>query len=232
MSLFCLLLPFDTNIAFAAGVEGENQTVDQNENEEKKTVDEFFKENNEDQESKEDNTEAESPLLNTDTNQAAVDSQFTVFDFFNLIFALFLVFMLLYVTLRFIKKRNQTYDPTKTMINLGGTSLGNNRSVQLVKVGERILVLGVGESIQLLKEIESEDEIKQIINQQQNDVQHLLQSGDIFTKVIQQLKSRKNEQRESDSSFKSILSSQLSELASGRKKLLEELKEKGNKSND
>jgi flagellar protein FliO/FliZ len=162
-----------------------------------------------------------------------VDNQFGVFDFFNVIFALFLVLMLLYVTLRFIKKKNQTYSFTRTMMNLGGTSLGGNRSIQLVKIGDRVLILGVGEDIQLLKEIESKEEIERIISQQQNEVQQTLQPSDLISKLMVQVKSfGKEERKTSQDSFKSILSKQLSEISNGRKKILEELDRKGKQDNE
>lgn len=161
-----------------------------------------------------------------------IKRQFGFTDFFNLLFALFLVLMLLFVTLRFIKKKNQTYGLTKNMMNLGGTSLGGNRSVQLVKIGNRILVVGVGENIQLLIEIDSEEEVRQIISQQQNDVQQMLQPSAIFTKLFELAKDYRKKENKSQDNFKSILASHLSDLSKGRKKLLEELDQKGKKNNE
>ena len=45
-----------------------------------------------------------------------------------------------------------------------GTTLGANRSVQLIKIGNQLLIVGVGENIQLLKEIDDEQEYEQIIS--------------------------------------------------------------------
>jgi flagellar protein FliO/FliZ len=216
--IFCLLLPLDH-------LDVQAETDDGN-----KSVAETFEENAE-KENNENNTEPPTPF-NGDEEVETIDNQFGAFDFFNVIFALFLVLMLLYVTLRFIKKKNQTYGFTKTMMNLGGTSLGNNRSVQLVKVGDRILVVGVGEDIQLLKEIDSEEEIQQILSQQQNDVQQLLQPSDIISKLVQQVKGYKKQNDKQQDSFKSLLASQLSDLSKGRKNLLQELDKKGNKNDD
>ncbi|WP_456275486.1 flagellar biosynthetic protein FliO [Bacillus sp. AK128] len=219
--LFSILLPLEGQLVLAAEGDDENKTVYE-EFEESPEV-------NENEEESPINEPVEQPV-----EEQLANNQFTFFDFLNLIFALFLVLMLLYVTLRFIKKKNQTYDSTKTMANLGGTSLGNNRSVQLVKVGDRILIVGVGENIQLLKEIDSEEEINRILSQQQQDVQQLLQPGDILTKIMDQFKSskQKEKQENQNQSFKSVLASQLSELSKGRKKLLDELDEKGKKSDD
>jgi flagellar protein FliO/FliZ len=220
--LLSLLLPLNGNVFHAAEVNDENKTVEQ-----------ILKENKEESITEKDDTVLDNNPIDDTPGESIPDSQFTFFDFLNLIFALFLVLMLLYVTLRFIKKKNQTYDFTRTMANLGGTSLGNNRSVQLVKVGDRILVVGVAENIQLLKEIDSEEEIKQILSQQQNDVQQILQPADIITKLVQQVKGyKKREIPNQDSSFKSMFATQLAELSKGRKKILKELDEEGKKSDD
>ncbi len=180
---------------------------------------------------KDDTTETPFPIDKND-NLEVVDSQFGFLDFFNVLFALFLVLMLLFVTLKFIKKKNQTYGLTKNMMNLGGTSLGGNRSVQLVKIGDRILVVGVGEDIQLLKEIDSKEEVQQILSEQQRDYQQMLQPSDILSKVVQQLKELKKDKNGKQDSFKSILANQLSDLSKGRKKLMQELDQKGNKRNE
>ncbi len=159
-------------------------------------------------------------------------NQFGFIDFLNVLFALFLVLLLLYVTLRFIKKKNQTFGLTKNMMNLGGTSLGGNRSVQLVKIGDRILVVGVGEDIQLLKEIDSKEEVQHILSEQQNDFQQMLQPTDIFNKIITKIKESIKDRDVKNESFKAVLDTQLKDLSKGRKKLMQELERKGNKSNE
>ena len=49
------------------------------------------------------------------------------------------------------------------MKNLGGISLGQQKSIQLVVVGESYYLIGVGEDIRLLKEITDPDEIEHLI---------------------------------------------------------------------
>ena len=63
----------------------------------------------------------------------------------------------------FISKKTKSYQKANFIENLGGTNLGSNRSIQLVKVGNRVLIVGVGEDIQLLTEIEDEAERKQLL---------------------------------------------------------------------
>jgi len=46
--------------------------------------------------------------------------------------------------------------------HLGATSLGNNKTLQLVQVGGKIYLLGVADQVSLIKEINEENEIKVI----------------------------------------------------------------------
>ncbi|MBM6618433.1 flagellar biosynthetic protein FliO [Bacillus suaedaesalsae] len=224
----CLLSPLVQHENVQAGADDNASVFDSLEKEKKQEND-----NSTTTEDKTDET-TEDPLTPLEDEEAieTPDTSFGAFDFINLLFSLFLVLALLYVTLRFIKKKNQAFTYTKTMMNLGGTSLGANRSVQLVKVGDRILVVGVGEDIQLLKEIDSKEEIEQILKSQQNEVQQMLQPTDIISKVVEKIKDFKGDHRKEQHDFKSHLTKQLSELSNGRKVILKELEKKGKQDNE
>lgn len=149
----------------------------------------------------------------------------SAWDFIKAIFALAFVLALIYGALRFVNKRSRAFNQHRFIENLGGTSLGTNRSVQLVKIGERILVVGVGESIQLLKEIEDDEEIKDILNEHNNILDNMMQPKDIINKLF----SKQIKTEEHPASFSEVLSSQLKDLSDGRKKLLDEIIKKGSK---
>lgn len=89
----------------------------------------------------------------------------SIFDFVKMIGALLFVIFLIYALVKFMNKRNRLLKPFQYVENIGGTSLGQNKSVQLIKVGNRVLVVGVGENIQPLKEIDDEKEYKEILTQ-------------------------------------------------------------------
>ncbi len=82
-----------------------------------------------------------------------------------MIFALLFVIVLIYGLVKLMNKRNRLLKPFQYVENIGGTSVGQNRSIQLIKVGKSVLVVGVGETIQPLKEIEDEKEIEVILSQ-------------------------------------------------------------------
>ncbi|MDZ5473470.1 flagellar biosynthetic protein FliO [Bacillus sp. 31A1R] len=149
-------------------------------------------------------------------------------DFFKMIFATFFVIALLYFILKFINKKSRSFKSSQLVENLGGTTLGANRSVQIVKVGKRVLVLGVGENIQLLKEIDDEEETSQIISDYNSKIEQLVQPSDIVTKVIQRTKNMNLEKKQTENnSFTSMLKGQLEEISKGRKKLFDEMEKKG-----
>lgn len=73
--------------------------------------------------------------------------------FLKLIFALLIVLALIYLLYHFAAKRTGRFQASQALKNLGGISVGSNRSVQLVRIGEEILVVGVGDTVNLIKEI-------------------------------------------------------------------------------
>ncbi|MFJ7747057.1 flagellar biosynthetic protein FliO [Peribacillus sp. NPDC097295] len=148
----------------------------------------------------------------------------TVWEFLRMILATIFVVALLYIVLRFVGKKGKTYQKANSVENLGGTSLGANRSVQLVKVGGRILVVGVGENIQLLKEIDDPKEYEQLIEDYNDKMDQMIQPRDLMAK----LKSKWLKKNETETtSFSSEFKSQLDQMSKSRKKLLNELDRKG-----
>lgn len=148
----------------------------------------------------------------------------TFLDFLRMILATAFVAGLLYFLLKFINKKSMTYKSSQLVENLGGTSLGANRSVQIVKAGNRLLIVGVGENIQLLREIDDPEEFIQVIQEYNSKMEQLVQPNDIVTKL---LKRANKAGSKGDSNFSALLKNQLNDMASGRKKLLEEIQKKG-----
>lgn len=153
----------------------------------------------------------------------------TFLDFLRMIFATAFVAALLYFLLKFINKKSMSYKSSQLVENLGGTSLGANRSIQIVKAGNRLLIVGVGENIQLLKEIDDPDEYSQVIQEYNNKMEQLVQPSDIVTKL---LKRANTDGGNESANFSALLKKQLNDMASGRKKILEEIQRKGSDKNE
>lgn len=93
-------------------------------------------------------------------------------SYVKLFFAFAFVIVLLYATLRFVNRRNFHMSRHRLMRNLGGVSVGSQRSIQLISVGKTYYLVGVGEDVRLLKEVTDEKEIEQIkkyVQEEQED---------------------------------------------------------------
>lgn len=163
-------------------------------------------------------------LDQTNIGESNVNLGFT--DFLQMIFATVFVIGLLYMTLKLINKKSRSYKSSQLIDNLGGTTLGSNRSVQLVKVGNRILVVGVGENIQLLTEIDDEDECQRIVEEFNQRMDQLVQPSDIVTKILEKTKRATSKKQRTDE-FQFMLKNELKEMNERRKNLYEEMEKKG-----
>ncbi|SFP07859.1 flagellar biosynthetic protein FliO [Salibacterium halotolerans] len=170
----------------------------------------------------EENTTTPEESTETTNNMDFAESTNVFSMLVQLFLALGAVIALMYLLLRFINKRSQRFQSNRTMQNLGGVPLGQNKSVQLVKVGQRLLVVGVGDSIQLLKEVDNEEEMEELLEPNRGNEQGPLQRLQSFFPK----KTRQQESQTSDaSSFQKVLEGQLGEMKKVRKNVRRHLKE-------
>lgn len=152
----------------------------------------------------------------------------TVWNYIKVILALLFVVALLYGLLKFINRKSRLYDKNKMMKNLGGLSLGQQKSIQLVVVGETYYLIGVGEDIRLLKEITDEEEIASLLSYYE-DVEEIPFQGP-FEKLLLKFSPmkkkmpQKNDNEETD--FSQIFNHRLTEIKEDRKKQLNRLAKK------
>ena len=220
--MFALKKWLQVSLAIVIVFSGAIQVHAQNQDD---TVKNFFEPEN----SKTDKTDKSKESLSTNsqsTDEATNPEKVGIsgWEFLRMILATIFVVMLLYIVLRFVGKKGRTYQKANSVENLGGTSLGANRSVQLVKVGGRILVVGVGENIQLLKEIDDPKEYEQLIEDYNGKMEQMIQPRDFVAKM--KGKWLKKDETETNS-FSSEFKNQLEKMSKSRKKLLKELDGKG-----
>lgn len=171
---------------------------------------------NQEQCDQEESTEVEAPAV-PDTNASA-------WDVVKMIGSFVFVLVLLFLLLRYLGKKNQSFQGNKLISNIGGTPLGGNRSIQVVKIGNQLYIVGVGENVQLLKEIDDEAEIQMMMNMYEEQLDNKLQPSTLLHKWI----SKKNPSVNNKSfSFQEVFKDQLSELTNKRKKALTDLEKKG-----
>ncbi|OJT63623.1 flagella biosynthesis regulatory protein FliZ [Bacillus altitudinis] len=185
------------------------------------TVNDWLKD---EKESKKD-TEKKTTDNQTNPAEEVPSSSVSIMDFVKMIGALLFVILLIYGLVRFVGKQNRLLKPFRYVENIGGTTVGQNRSVQLIKVGKRVLVVGVADSIQLLKEIDDEQECEAIVKQ----YEEAMESKTDLPKMMQKLTSQvKKHDQPTTSSFSANLKAHLAEL----KKTQSEVRKKGPKQNE
>lgn len=167
------------------------------------------------------------PQQNENENTSSQSVGVTGWDIVKTIFVLLIVIGMLIGLLKWLQKKN--FSPTvQTVKNLGGTNLGGNKSVQMVKVGNSILVVGIGEDVQLLKEINDKKEVEMIVEQFNNRMDQMMKPQDIVSKATEYMKLKRDKSNK-NSSFKFELEKQLNDLTVKRRDVLEENIKKGKK---
>ncbi|WP_160840258.1 flagellar biosynthetic protein FliO [Halobacillus halophilus] len=92
-----------------------------------------------------------------DASGTAGNQPSLLWNFLKLGMALVFVVALIYGLLKAFNRKNQWLNQSRIMENLEGMSVGPNRSVQAVRVGEQVFLLGVGDTVELITEITDPD---------------------------------------------------------------------------
>lgn len=149
-------------------------------------------------------------------------------DYIKTLFALVFVLGLLFGLLKFVNRRNKLYDKNRLMKNMGGISLGQQKSIQLVVIGESYYLIGVGNDIRLLKEITDPDEIDKLAEFYAGDRSEVATGilNRILAKATRKTKSDSNVTTEESPDFSTIFQSRLEEMKEERKRHISRLTEK------
>lgn len=161
-----------------------------------------------------------------ETNKATSEDDGSIaFYLIKVAFALLLVLALIYLLIKFLNKRNKLFQQVTALENIGGISVGQNKSVQIIRIGEHIYVLGVGDNVELLHEITNEKEKEELLHKNQKGE---FQPGTLITSLFQQKKDTevKNQPK---TDFKNMFASELNKIKNGRKKMIDQQKRKGDK---
>jgi flagellar protein FliO/FliZ len=140
-------------------------------------------------------------------------------DVAKMFLAFLFVLALLYALLKILNKRNRIFQANRVVQNLGGTPLGGNRSIQMIKIGERMLVVGVGDSVQLLTEIKDEQEKEELMRslEQSNSLQ-----GEFKVIFPSLFDGRKKPPEGMQADFSSMLKEKMNEMSHQRKRAMKE----------
>ena len=104
-------------------------------------------------------------------------------------FGAYFVVALFYGLMKFLNKRNLNFQRNQMVQNLGGLSLGAQKSVQLLQVGKTLYLVGVGEDVQLLREITDPEEVEALLALY-NDRQELAATSPYIAEVFSKFKKK------------------------------------------
>lgn len=138
-------------------------------------------------------------------------------NFIRMIFALLLILALIYVMVKILGRKNRTLHQTNVLENLGGIPLGHNKSIQLIRIGERVIAVGVGENVELLFEI-SDEKVIQLL---QESSKASTSENNIFQFITERM--QKIEKKDNDSNmFKKMFANELDKMKENRNKIIQE----------
>ncbi|MFJ5769986.1 flagellar biosynthetic protein FliO [Psychrobacillus sp. NPDC093180] len=159
----------------------------------------------------------------------------TAWDYVKMIFALLFVVLLLFGLLKFVNSRNKTFQHNQLIQNLGGVVVSQGKSVQLLQVGNSLFLVGIGEDITLLKEIEDPEEIEKLtkIYEEKQDIGKTVP---YISELVHRMKenvstkSKNNEQK--NPSFNETFQKKLREIKKDRSDVLKDWKTKESEKNE
>lgn len=160
-------------------------------------------------------------------NSTLSDQSSLVIDLIKMALALVLVLALIYFLLKFLNKR-QALHRQHSLENMGGITVGQSKSLQIVRLGSKFYLIGVGDNVDLLDEITDEDVIDELIkhSEEKEDM-----TFNTFFKTMTRKKQTKEQHDESSGhQFKTLFSNELKSLQENRQKLMNQ--HKARKDND
>ncbi len=159
----------------------------------------------------------------------------TAWDYVKMVLALLFVIVLLYGVLRFLNSRNKSFQQNQLIQNLGGVGLGQSKSVQLLQVGDSLFLVGIGEDINLLKEITDPDEIDKltkIYEDKQDYGKAVPYISELFGRLKENVSDKTMKNEKKDPSFNETFQERLKEIKKDRSGVLEDWKTKEHTKNE
>ena len=158
------------------------------------------------------------------TESASVSIGF--WDYIKVLIALVFVLGLLLFVLKYLNTRNANYQQHGVVTNIGGMSIGQQKSVQLLLIGKSVYVVGVGDNIQLLKEINSEEEIDQLLSQTESN-QDMMNTSPYIAELFKKFSKKSRPEDISNSpKFNDMFNEKIGEIKKQRSNELERWKER------
>ena len=172
-----------------------------------------------------------------DTNPAVEEENSTssavglgIWDYMKMLFSLIFVLALLIIVLKFLNKKSAGYQQNSVVRNIGGISVGAQKSVQMLHIGDKLYIVGVGDDVQLIKEIDNPEEIERLLEIYNEKQSFAVSTTPYILDLVKKLRGTKTEveteDKQSSENFGEMFNKRLTELTKTRKSELDKWKEK------
>jgi len=167
-------------------------------------------------------------LVDSSNEESVADERLQETSFFfnivKMIFALLLILALIFFLSKLFNKKNNSLHQLNVLENMGGISVGQNKSIQIVRIGTSFYVVGVGENIELLKEITDETLQQELLENQGERVEF----NSLFQSIFNRRKTSDsaNEHQNEEQPFLTSLSEELEKIKKKRATMLNENEKK------
>ncbi len=150
-----------------------------------------------------------------------------IFDMLKMVFALLLVLGLIYLLIKFLGRRNRLFQHVKGLENLGGISVGQNKSIQIIRIGSKLYLIGVGDNVEMLQEITDDQMLEDLLQEEDTAAP---QGITRFSSLIKQNQTyNKTAEKNRELSFQQLFAHEVKKLQQTRKRLVNEQTEKEDK---
>lgn len=189
-----------------------------------KNVKDCFEENGECEELEKSTDEIVTNDSDTLVGNENIKPTSVILNFIKMIFALLLVLALIYFILMFVKKRNRLFSNVQVLENLGGITVGANKSIQLVRIGNKVYLIGVGDNVEMLQEI-TDEEVKLSLLEREEET---FQPTSFLQSLLQKnsMNRNKNKDVQESDNFTNTLEMELKKLKDQRNQIVFNNKEK------
>ncbi|WP_310550347.1 flagellar biosynthetic protein FliO [Paenibacillus glufosinatiresistens] len=87
-----------------------------------------------------------------------------IWNVINVILVLGVILVLIVLVIRFLGRRNQMLMSARSIRTIGATGLGPNKSLQIVEIGNKLYLIGVGDDVTLVDKISDPMEVALVLS--------------------------------------------------------------------
>lgn len=143
----------------------------------------------------------------------------------RVVLALAFILGLIYFLLKFINRNGNLSKQGEALENMGGISLGTNKSIQLIRIGDQLFVVGVGENIELLTEITDEETKQSLVSEKESGQQNSSQVIETLGHKLRGLSPNQSLKEKESDPFSSLFKNELDSMKKKRAQIRENKKE-------